>query len=399
MPDLPSFDDLFRIGRDEMLARNAKLTEAVVDTPGTETNIFNAAAAAVGDEVTGQLALVAASLFLDSATGQDLDRLVFDRYGIVRKVASAAVGSVNFSLAAPAAGAFSIPAGTVLGTSDGRQYITTVTTTFPAGTAGPITVAIRSVLAGSSQQAAIGTITSIITPITGAPAGLAVTNAVATAGATDDETDDSLRARARSFFTTARRGTIAAIQSRALDIAGVVTATAFEVLDMMGRPSRAVQLIIADQFTDSLVNLSPTPATYQTQSQILSQQVFDGLSDTRAAGIFINVRVASVVIQPVQLALSFLAGADIAATTVAARAAIVAYVNSLPSGAPMTVTSLISVLRGVQGLVVTGTEIVSPTGDVITQPLQVLRTSMAFVLAVGQLPDQAIQSTSNPDSL
>jgi hypothetical protein len=378
MPDLPSFDDLFNIARDEMLSRSPKLTATVIETQGTETNIVTAAAAAVGDEVVGQLSVVAAALYLDSATGNDLDRLVFDRYGLTRKQAAPAIGTVVFSLLAPAVGAFNIPSGTVLQALNGLQFVTTAPATFSAG-AFSVNAFVRSTLAGANQQAAIGTINGIVSPIPGAPAGLSVMNNEATAGASDVETDDSLRNRARTFFTTARRGTIAAIQAGALNVPGVQTATAFEVLDALGRPQREVQLVISDQFTTSLVNISPTPATYQAQSNALAIQVQAGLEDVRAAGIYVSITVAQVELEAIQLALTFSAGVDTTAVSTVAVGVVVNYVNGLSPGASLTVAALVGALRAVAGLVVTGSEIVAPAGGVVAFPLQVLRTSPALV--------------------
>lgn len=208
--DFPNFQDLFRVARDEILVRNAAISRDVVEREGTDANILVASGVAAADEVVGQLTDVAAGLFLDSARGDDLDRLVFDRYGLLRKPAAPSDGIVTFSLtpagtANPAA--FTIPSGTILQTPDGIQFITTVTTTFPALSL-TLQVPVRSTLAGLSQQAKAGTITSIVSAITGSPSNLVVTNALATAGADDAELDDSLRDRARAFFTTARRGTI-----------------------------------------------------------------------------------------------------------------------------------------------------------------------------------------------
>jgi uncharacterized phage protein gp47/JayE len=399
MPDLPTYQDLFNVGRDEMLADNPNLTVEVIETPATETNILTAGAAAVGDECIGQLALTAASLFLDSANGPDLDRLVFDRYGLIRNQAAPATGSVNFYLPSAPASLFTIPANTTLTTQDGRQFFTTGANTWPGGFPGPITAAVRSALAGSNQQAAIGTITSISQPVTTAPAGLTVNNVLATFGAADQETDDSLRNRARTFFTTVVRGTLAAIQQQALTVAGVQSASAFEVLDALGRPAKSVELFITDQFTDSLVSISPTPLSYQAQSNIISEQVYDSLANTRAAGIFVLVQVAQVVIQQIFLGLHYLPGANIANVQIAARSAVAAYINSLDPGTTAASTAVLDALRAVPGLDVLGSEIVSaaPSLDIPPLTLQVLRTSLTYVLAVGQSPDQYLQS--NPDSL
>ena len=80
--DFPTFSDFVRIARDKILSFNGRITRETIERQGSDANILVAAMAACADEVTGQLQRVAASLFLDSARGIDLDRLVADRYGI-----------------------------------------------------------------------------------------------------------------------------------------------------------------------------------------------------------------------------------------------------------------------------------------------------------------------------
>ena len=397
--DFPTFQELFRVARDEMLSRNGRLTQAVIERQGSDTNLVVAGGAAIGDELVGQLVRVEAAVYLDSATDTLLDRLVFDRYGIARKAATAAVGSVVFTTTTSNPAAFAIPLNTLLGTSDGRQFLTAASATFPAFSTGPVTVAVRSVLAGADQQARIGTITSILGAIPGRPADLVVANPLATAGATDAETDDALRNRARQFWVTARRGTLAAIQNSALAVLGVVTATAFELTDVFGRPAKGVELVVSDAFTEQLIDVAPTPPAYMAQSQVLAQGVFNGLSETRAAGINVNVRIASVVLQGLQLGLRFRTGVNADSVALQARGTCVAIINSLRPGERLSVANLITALRSVTGLVVTGQEIVSPPGDVIARPLEVIRTSLALVVAVSQQPEMALQRTGNPDSV
>lgn len=398
MADFPTFEDLFRVGRDEALIRNSRLSREVIEREGSDANVIVAASAAVGDELVAQITRVAKGLFLDTARGECLDRLIFDRFNLKRKDASAALVSVRFTTSAPNPGAFSIPAGTKLGTADGVQFVTTVDAPFPVGSVGPITVAARSAQAGADQQVGIGTITSILGAIPGAPADLAVTNHVASSGAADREEDDDYIARARLVFDTARRGTLDAIRARALAVPGVQNATAFEVLDSLGRPARTTQLVISDVFTQSLVSTSPTPATYQTQSQLLASAVFAALSDTRSGGIYVHVIVAIVALQGVQLGLRFQANIDVDAAAFRARAAIASHINSLAPGDPLLITDMIDVLRRVPGLVVTGDEVLSPPGDVIAEPLQVLRTSIGMVVATSVQPDVALLGSANPDA-
>jgi hypothetical protein len=246
-------------------------------------------------------------------------------------------------------------------------------------------VPIRSVLAGIAQQAAVGTLTAIVGAIPGAPSGLVVTNSLATAAADDDEADESLRGRARAFWTTVRRGTLGAIQAGALGVPGVRTAEVFETLDATGRPARMCQLVVSDAFTDALVNLDVVPATYQTQAQTLASAVFAGLSDVRAGGIYIDVQVAQVVLQAVRLALSFNAGVDTDAVAQEARSVVVGLVNEKPPGSNFARSAIVDGLRTVPGLYITGDEVLSPAGDVIAQPLQAIRTSLALVTAEATL--------------
>ena len=214
--DFPTRQDLFRAARDEVLRLNGQLTREAVERDGSDANIILNAAVAAAEEVVGSLIDLCAGQFLDSANEEALDRLVYDRYGLVRKGAATALGTVEFSTVVANPTAFTITAGTTLATADGIQFVTTLATSFSAGSTGPVYVPVRSVLAGADQQASIGTITSVIDGIGGSPGDLSVNNAVATAGADDQETDSSLRDRARRFFSAAQRGTIGAVESAAL---------------------------------------------------------------------------------------------------------------------------------------------------------------------------------------
>lgn len=398
MPDFPKFGELFRVGRDEALVRNAKISREMVEREGTDANILVASSAAMADEVSGQLTDLDAALFLDSAVGQVLDRLVFDRYGMTRKPAAAAIGSANFYTATAAPATFSIPLNTLLQTASGVQYLTSESAVYPAGSAGPVVVAVRSAKAGADQAAKIGTITSIAGQISGSPANLTVRNTLATTGADDAEQDDALRARARNFFVTARRGTMKALEAAALNVPGVRQAVAFEYIDGFGRPTRSVQLVVTDAFTEQFADYSTVPPLYQAQSQAISANVVQALADVRPAGTYVRVYVANVILQPMQLTLAFTAGANVNDSALAARAAVVAYVNGLEPGATLSASAMLSKLQNVAGLAFTGGELLSPVGDVVPQPLQVIRASLALVSAVAAQTDQPIVTGSNPDS-
>ncbi len=399
--DFPTQPDLVLIWKSELLAKNGKLTLDIAERDGTDVNILANATGAMADEVVGKLVDVESGLYLDSAVGQKLDRLVFDRFGLSRKQAAPALGTVAFTATRKTLQtAFSIPDGTLLSTSDGIQFITVGIALFPASSTGPVYVVVRSVLAGLDQTADENTITSIVSPIAGAPSDLVVTNPLATSGASDAESDPDLRNRARSFWVNARRGTLGAVEQGALAVQGVQRASAIEVYDTSGRPARLVQLVVASQFTDVLVKLGVDPPAYATQSQQLAAQVFAGLDEWRPAGTFVQVIVAQVVLLPVTLNLKFAATAnpDLAASI--ARALVAAYSNTLSPGQIWSVREILALLRNVPGLYYTGQEILSPEGDVIPKPLQVIRTPMRLATAVaiqGELPIPLL-ATANPDA-
>lgn len=380
MSDFPTFDDLFTAGEDEILARSSALSRAVVEREGTDANALVGGMSAIGDVCIGQVVATEVGLFIDSAGDSQIDRLLWDRYQILRKPASPSVGSVNFSTTTPVPVGFTIPANTQLATSDGRAFQTTADIPFPALSTGPITVPVQSLLSGLTQQAAIGTITTISSSIPGATSDLVVTNPLATAGAADQESVDAFKERGRTYYASSRRGTLAAIQQGAVAVPGVSAATAFEVIDPSGQAARVVNLVVTDTFTAQLVNATTNPATYQAQAATIIAQIQAGITDYRAAGIGVAITLATLVMVPVLLALRFQAGADFAATSLAARSAVVAYINGLAPGETMSIAGIESILSTVPGVIAGAGSVVSPAGDVVPTLFQVLRTQLGMVL-------------------
>lgn len=393
--EFPTRADLFRTARDRILSLNGKLSAEVVQRDGTDANIMLAGGTAMADAVTAQLLHVCRGHFLDSSENEVLDRYAFDRYGLVRKVAASSLGTAKFTTTTATTTAFEIPAGTTLTTTDGIQFVTVVATSFPVGSTGPIYVQIRSVLAGFSQQAKKQSITAIVSSNATWPSDLAVTNDVATAGAADREDDEGLRDRCRKFWTTAQRGTLAAIEIGALAVPGVTRAAAIEVLDATGKPGRWVQLLITDRFTDALAAINQTSALYDAQSQALAKQVFNFLSAYRCGGNYVQVIVAQVVLMMVRLDLTFSAGVDPIAVSERARAAVVNYINSLDPGAPFVPEDALDALRVVNGLLITGSEIAVPAGTVVPKAMQAIRSTFNLVTATNQ--GSSLFTTTDPD--
>ena len=377
--DLPSFIELFRIGKSEALIRNGLLSASEIDRKGSDLNILFAAAAAMGDECVGQLAKIRGDLYVGTARDAALDRLITDRYpDLIRKQASPSFGYANFSFSPAVTAAFTIPDGTTLSTADNVQFITVGEIPVSIGVT-TIRVPIRSVLAGFTQKASALKINNITSTIPSAPAtGMTVTNNAATFGGEDQENDADYALRYRLRYLAARRATLGAIEQGILAIPGVVKANVFENLDILGRPIGYVQAVVADSFTEQMVNSTSVPATYATQQALLTNQIDQALLEWRAAGVGVQVTVATVTLQALRIELSFVSGSSEEYVTNAVRTSLIQYVNSLDPGERLRLVDIRSLIQRIPGVYYTGNEVVTPTGDIQPLPGEVLRTSTTF---------------------
>src|SRR5262245_20566575 len=360
--DLPTRKDLYDIGADVIRDRARRIDPEQLNTDGSDVQILIASEAAMSEEVIRQLVLETGRLLLDSAKAEDLDRYAWDRYQIVRKGASAALGTVEFSRVSAAAGGGTIAQGQLLQTDTGIQYTTLADATFGGSDVGPVSVNVRAVEASKESQVAALAINAFVTPPFDPT--ITVTNPEATAGGEPRESDSLFRERIRDAFRTARRGTLGAIEFGALQVPGVVSAKAIEVENGDGTPARIVELFIAD--SDGLA------------SQALATQVQNSLGDFRAAGIFVLVIPSNPIFVDVVLRLRFTAGTDTLTLTNAVRNAVLAFVNSLGAQQTLLVADIFAVLTRFtpQGLVVQGDAVVQPVGDLVPGTGQTIRTTL-----------------------
>jgi len=369
MPDIPTRLDYYRLGRDYITGRNTKIDPAQVDIDGSNVNIFVGVASVLADKVTRQLAYRTAALLLDGATEEDLDRYVWDRYQLTRKGASAAIGAVRVFRTSTAAGAGTVPSGTVVAAPNGVEYVLTTSATF-AGADTEVTARVRAVQAGKSTQVGKNAITSFRNAGDLFDPTLRINNDKPTAGGEDRELDPVFRDRVRAFWKAARRGTLGAIEFGALTVAGVVSAQASEILNPDGNPGRLVELYIAD--------------SSGVASDALADIVRAALLEYRAAGIQVQVFTSLPEIVDIELRLKFKANVDTLALTEIIRAGVVSFVNSLPVNGPLFISQLYATLQRYveNGLIVDETTVVAPTGDLIPSVGQTVRTTLTNVTVV-----------------
>lgn len=369
MADLPSRIDIFGVGRDYVVQRARRIDPAQVDVEGSDINIAVGVSSVMAAQVINQLGYRAAALTLGGADGDDLDRLAFDRYGLARKGASPARGTVSIFRTTIAGGAGTVPIGTLISTTTGVQYTLTTSASF-GGTDLTSSARVQAVQAGKASQVAAHQLARLSNPGALFDRTLLVDNALAMAGGEDAEQDDAFRSRIRDFWRTARRGILAAIEFGALTVPGVVSAQAIETTTLGGMPARVVNLYIAD--------------STGVASQALADAVSVALQDYRAGGIAVLVSVSLPLIVEVSLRLAFRANVDTATLALTVRQAITEYVNAVPVNGTLSVLGLGAVLQRyeVDGLVLTGSAILSPTGNLVPEQGQTIRTTLAHVTVV-----------------
>lgn len=365
--DLLSRLDCYNIGRLYILSRATKIEPTVVDVAGSDANLFVGSTSFMAYGVALQLADRLGDLYLDSASGEGLDRFASDRYQLFRKAASPAIGTVQFIRPTTGGGSGTIDIGTKLQTLTGVEYYTTQTAFF-SGSDLTTFANVSAVQAGNAFQVGRNQIRRFSsTPF---DSTIIVNNIDPTSGGEDIETDPVFKERIRDFWNSARRGVLGAIEFGAKSVDGVVSASASEAMDSLNRPARVVSLFIADSSGIS--------------NSALADQVTIALGEFRAAGVKVIIDTSIPQLVNIQLKLTFRAGVDTVTLTEAIRAAVLEFVNDLPVNGPMYHSGLSEVLTRFSnnGLIVTDGTIAAPIGDTVPDLGFTLRATLSNIQVV-----------------
>lgn len=309
----PSFDDLYNIGKAEMLLKRPDLFLA----PGDISDFVVAAAAAMADKNVGYAAEEFRKTFIDGATWDDLTTLVSDHYNLSRNPATAA--TVTLSFTRPSAGGGE-PAGTLAtgfkvstaaDASGARQeYTTNADVSWALGETGTKTVLATSVVVGRAGNVGANTIQNLV----GSPfdSTITVNNTAVAAGGNEVESDDQLRARARAFSSTLRRGTLAALEFGAKIVPTVRVATASED-------------------SNGVVTVFVTDADGNSNVQMVNDVIAE-LENWRAAGVPVGVTGGAKLTQNISVTLIVKAGTVVANLVASIQAAVTERMAKLPVG-------------------------------------------------------------------
>lgn len=353
----PSLDDLYNDARAELVIRRPDLT---VDD-GDISDMILAAIAAVGDRLVGYQADLTRATYVDGARGSDLTKLASDHWNIDRFAAVKAIGSVTFTrLTSILAG--DIAAGTVVATTQDAsgqtsEYTTNSLVHFGVGELGPKTVNVTASVGGLAGNVAVGQVSRITSTLFDK---FTVTNATQILGGAEEEDDDSLRNRIRTFSTTVRRGTLAALEFGAQQIPQVKEASAVE--DTSGN-----------------VTVFVTDANGASNAAMVSD-VLDELDNWRAAGSNVTVTGGSLFqLNPIEITLAVRAGVDTVAIASDVKLAIVARIAKLKIGETCAREIIQQAALNVDIDNIIGCTVIQPAADVVPSAFQIVRTSVSFI--------------------
>ena len=176
----PTLAQLVARAREDLLSRLA-LDDPLRRSDAEAYALVNAGSA---HGLYGYLAWIANQVIIDTAEAEFLERWAAI-WGITRKPAAPATGTVSFTVLAGAV----IPSGTLVQAFDGQQY---ATTTDAAGSVPTFTTPIQAVVAGAAGNRTIGQTLTLVSPIAGVQA---TATAGLLSGGADVEEDAALRTR------------------------------------------------------------------------------------------------------------------------------------------------------------------------------------------------------------
>ena len=275
----PSYADILAAGIRSIAIRPSTLTVQMARELESSANILVNVNASMAEETAVYLETKLAEAQFVTAVkigGAVLDRFIFDRYGDdfePRRDASVSVVTLSFRRAGTIG--LAVPAQTRCATKDGAIFRTTQTIVFQTNELGPLDVLAYCATAGQDGNVLAGKILDILDRPSDDKT-LTVENIEPAVGGAPREEDGQLAARARGFWSSARKGTRSAVEYAARSVVGVRIAVASEVLNPFTLlPKWRGSLVVADQAGNG--------------NTALAARVYAQMDEARALGVPIAV--------------------------------------------------------------------------------------------------------------
>ncbi len=275
-----------------------------------------------------------------TSSGPDLDTWMAD-FGLSRLQAVAAGGMVTFSRFSPSTAAL-VPVGTLVRTSDGSQsFAVGVQTTNAAWSAvqngyalavgnAAINVPVTAVVAGSAGNVQSGTISLIAAAVPGVDT---VTNAAPTIGGLDSESDSALRSRFSAYLVSLFKATPAAVGYAVSSVQQGLQYTIQENVTQSGSALPGCFVVTIDDGTGAPPNS-------------LLTAVANAIEPVRPIGSTWTVVPPSVTTANVSMSIATGSAASHPTAQADVSAAVTAYINALPVGAPLPWTRVAQIAYG-----------------------------------------------------
>jgi len=362
MPSAPSFDDVYETGKAEMLSRRADLAI----NEGDVTDVFLNAGAAMVDLALRFDAQAFKETFLDGAVGDALTALVDDHFGLQREAATSAQVSCAFTrpFDAGAEPAGTIALGHVVATEfdangDEVQFTLDANLVFGLGVL-TLSGACTASVAGRAGNVLANKVTRNLDTIA-FDSTFTVNNAALAAGGNLKEPHEELRARARAFYGTLRRGTVAALEYGALQVASVRVAT------------------VSENASTGIATVTVTDSDGNSTAQMVSD-VVTNLELWRAAGSVVVVVGGSVLSQAITVTVDDVRdGFSVAAHVTLITAAITARMAKLGANETLFLDAIIAAIIAIAPDDIFNVTFTVPTIDVVPTAGQVIRAGAISV--------------------
>lgn len=324
MPETPSFQELFDLGRSEVETRNPALTDW---EEGSINDVLVGTLVALVDGNYGKVIEEFRKTFVLSAKSDDLTTLVKDHYDIDREEATAAQATIRLTRPNTGAGNVNITTADRFSTesdAEGKVYdFAPLANGTMTGTT--LDVLCECTVTGSDGNVDEDTITVITTALTDST--ITCTNTDPAAGGNPEESDEDLVARVYQTLKSLVRGTKAAIELGAKTVEGVSMA----YLDESTKT-----LYVADSSGNS------------TPEMILA--VLDELDNWQAVGPNINVLGIELDNPTIAYTVTFQDGVDQASVRTDIKAATVAFVNKLGIADGLLRSDLVVIAKKIAGV-------------------------------------------------
>jgi len=365
-----AFSDWFEIVVDEILDADSTLTEAAVRNRGSNVNRFASAIAVAAEIAEFDFAQELDGLFLDTARGDRLRRLVASDRGVEAWGETAA--RVELTLSRVATAAVTLDQGFAFATAEGVRFATEADVTWALDNVSPKTVMAVCLTMGIAGNVAAGLVS--IADGTLPDVTITATNAAGAVGGAPSESDEALIDRVRDITARQVRGTIEAVRLGALEVPQVRTAAVTESLDDDGNPNGGGFVVIGD-------------SSGQANAALLGLVDLE-IENWRPIGVYIQTSGAVIVFEAISVSASWSPGAATSANVAQLRRAILARVNNLrprsnPTGTPTPLDCqlrqaiLHEAAATVPGCI--GVTPVLPAGTVVPDFGGVIRTTTALI--------------------